>query len=146
VLRKKLAQREGIESGVGVVVVLEVEVKVEVNVRKYFPAPTQLIARIVDSRFTERRGSFITYGNHIIIQLIRSIRTPNCRLYRNYRAHNPRFYKYVIGSLISRFLDLVAYLGSYSIPIFETHTSSYVAEEAKQNAIFFLSSHLSTYL
>ena len=68
-VRKKLAQREGIESGVGVVVlvVLEFEVKVEINVRKYFPAPTQLIARIVDCRFTERRGSFITYGNHIII-------------------------------------------------------------------------------
>ena len=101
-MRKKLAQREGIESGVGVVVVLEVEVKVEVNVRKYFPAPTQLIARIADCRFTERRGSFIAYGNHIIIQLIRSIRTPNCRFYRNYRAHNPIFYRYVISSLISR--------------------------------------------
>ena len=134
------------KSDVGVVVVLEVEVKVEVNVRKYFPAPTQLIARIADCRFTEKKGSLITYGYHIINQLMRSISTPNCWLYRNYRAHNPRFYRYVISSLISRFLDLVADLGSYPIPIFETHTSSYVAEEAKQNAIFFLSSHLSTYL
>jgi hypothetical protein len=43
------------KSGVGVVVVLQAEVKVEINVRKYFPAPTQLIARIADCRFTERR-------------------------------------------------------------------------------------------
>ena len=62
-VRKKLAQREGIESGVGVVVlvVLEFEVKVEINVRKYFPALTQLIARIVDCRFTERRDMLLAH-------------------------------------------------------------------------------------